>query len=421
MPLFAYTAIEARSGRTRRGELESSSPEQAVADLKSRGLAPTALKLAGASAIPGSRTSRSAKSPGLRTKPGWTIGRVIGPKALARFTRQMATLDKAGMPLLRSLEVLARQERNPAFRAVLENLAATIRSGGSLSDGLRQHPRIFDRLYVNMVRAGEAGGVVGEVLARVAGFMEKGERIKGRIKAAMTYPIIVVLLAGAIVSGLMVFVVPKFEQIFASMLKGQPLPALTRFVLGASNLVKDHAWEAAGLMTLGVIAFVLLRKTRAGTRGGDWLLIKAPVMGDLFLKAAIGRFTRTFGTLLSSGVPMLSALVITRDTSGNAHVAGAIDVVHDRVKAGDNVARPLAATGIFPGLVTGMIEVGEETGALPDMLTRIADTYDEEVDNAVTALTSLIEPLMIMFMALMVGTIVLALFLPIVSLIQHLQ
>ena len=421
MPTFAYTAIEARSGRTRRGTLESASAEKATAELKARGLAPTALTVAGTETGTVASPRRRARRSATRKKARWAWRRAIGPKGLARFTRQMATLDKAGMPLLRSLEVLARQERNEAFRAVLEDLAGTIRSGGSFSDGLRHHPRLFDRLYVNMVKAGEAGGVMGEVLGRLAGFMEKSERIKGRVKAAMTYPIIVVVLAGAIVSGLMVVVVPKFEEIFATMLKGQALPALTRLVLGASTLISHHAVAAAGVLALGYAGFVLFHRTRTGIRAVDWVLIKAPLLGDLFLKAAIGRFTRTFGTLLSSGVPMLPALVITRDTSGNAHVAGAIERVHDRVKAGDAVAGPLAATGIFPGLVSSMIEVGEETGALPDMLTRIADTYDEEVDNAVTALTSLIEPLMIVGMAVMVGTIVIALFLPIVSLIQHLQ
>jgi type IV pilus assembly protein PilC len=232
--------------------------------------------------------------------------------------------------------------------------------------------------------------------------------------------VIISLVAATIVSMLMVFVVPTFKSIFRDMLKGQPLPALTEGLLTVSNFLKDHFILAIGLAVVLGVGGRLFRKTRIGARLFDWLLIHTPVLGDLFLKAAIARFTRTFGTLLASGVPILQALIITRDTSGNVHIADAINVVHDRVKEGDNVAKPLESTHIFPGMVTSMIEVGEETGALPDMLTRIADTYDEEVDTAVAGLTSIIEPIMIVFMAVMVGTIVIALFLPMVSIIQHL-
>jgi type IV pilus assembly protein PilC len=350
-----------------------------------------------------------------------SFGRPINGKGLAVFTRQLATLVKAGMPILRSLEVLARQERRPAFKSVIEDIADTIRSGGNFSDGLGGNDRVFDRLYINMVKAGEAGGVLDTVLERLAVFMEKAQRIAGKVKAAMIYPIIIICVACAIVSVLMVFVVPKFQEIFSGLLKGQALPVLTQGLMDVSNFMKDHYLLAIGC-AIGVwIGFKIFSKMKFGRRVLDWLLIHMPIMGDLFLKAAIARFTRTFGTLLASGVPILQALIITRDTSGNVHVANAINVVHDRVKEGDNVAKPLESTHIFPGMVTSMIEVGEETGALPDMLTRIADTYDEEVDNAVAGLTSIIEPIMIVFMALMVGTIVIALFLPLVSIIQHLS
>ena len=428
MPTFTYTAIEAASGRERSGTLESSSPELATADLKSRGLAPMALTFAAASKpnqpVPKSgakKTAPATEQLPKKRKRVIVIGRMIGAKGLTLFTRQLATLVKAGMPLLRGLEVLARQEKNAAFRGVLEDLAEAIRSGGNFSDGLLQHPGIFDRLYVNMVKAGEAGGVLDIVLERLARFMEKAERIKSKVKSAMTYPIIVMTLAVGIMAALMVFVVPKFEQIFSGLLKGQPLPALTRFVLGVSYFFKHNIVLTLGLFFAACVAFLVFRRTRAGARTLDWLVLKLPVLGELFLKAAIARFTRTFGTLLASGVPILETLIITRDTSGNVHVSEAIDIVHDRVKEGDNVARPLESTAIFPGMVTSMIEVGEETGALPEMLSRIADTYDEEVDNSVAALTSIIEPLMIVFLALVVGTIVIALFLPIVSIIQHLQ
>ncbi|MSU22916.1 MAG: type II secretion system F family protein [Opitutus sp.] len=349
-----------------------------------------------------------------------TFGRPVNGKGLAVFTRQLATLVKAGMPILRSLEVLARQEKRPAFKEVIENIGDAIRSGGNFSDGLAANEKVFDRLYINMVKAGEAGGVLDTVLERLAVFMEKAQRIAGKVKAAMVYPVIIVIVASLIVSVLMIFVIPTFKNIFRDMLKGQPLPALTEGLMIVSNFLKEHyVYALAGLPALYVL-YRLFSRTRFGARLIDWLLIHAPVVGDLFLKSAIARFTRTFGTLLASGVPILQALVITRDTSGNVHVANAINVVHDRVKEGDNVAKPLESTHIFPGMVTSMIEVGEETGALPDMLTRIADTYDEEVDTAVAGLTSIIEPIMIVFMAVVVGLIVVALFLPMVSIIQNL-
>ncbi|MES1166992.1 MAG: type II secretion system F family protein [Pseudomonadota bacterium] len=346
------------------------------------------------------------------------IGRVAGRRELTVFTRQLATLVKAGMPLVRALGVLSRQERKPAFKAVIDGLAEAIRGGGNLSDGLARHPRVFDRLYVNMVKAGEAGGALAVVLERLALFMEKRERIRGRVKSALTYPVIIMVVALAIVSALMTFVVPRFQDIFNGMLKGQPLPPLTRVVLLTCGAIRNHLPAVAAVSLLIAVAHALFGRTPLGRRSMDWVLIRLPWLGELFLKSAVARFTRTFGTLLASGVPILRALAITRDTAGNVHVAAAIMVVHNRVKEGDSVARPLAATGIFPDMVAGMIEVGEETGALPDMLARIADAYDEEVDNAVASLTSIIEPVMIVVMAVLVGVIVIALFLPIIRIIQ---
>ena len=356
-----------------------------------------------------------------RKRRGITIGRPITAKGQAVFTRQLATLVKAGMPIMRSLEVLARQEKKVAFKAVIEDCADTIRSGGNFSDGLAANPKAFDRLYVNMVKAGEAGGVLDTVLDRLAVFTEKAVKIRSKIVAAMVYPAIISLVAGGIMSVLMVWVVPKFQEVFFTMLKGKPLPGLTQFVVGiADALRKNLIMVLAG--TAGVVfLFWLFKRSRFGTKVLHWLLLRIPVLGDLFLRASIARFTRTFGTLLASGVPILQALIITRDTSGNVHVANAINVVHDRVKEGDNVAKPLESTRIFPGMVTSMIEVGEETGALPDMLVRIADNYDEEVDNAVGALTSIIEPFMIVMMAVGVGMIVIAMFLPMVELIKSLS
>ena len=389
----------------------------------------TAPKLAprAAAPLPGAPTAKSptqgvALRAAVTKKPRRRVfGTVLNSKGLTVFTRQLATLVKAGMPILRSLEVLSRQEKRAGFKIVLEEIADTIRSGGNFSEGLAAHPKIFDRLYVNMVRAGEAGGVLSTVLERLSVFNEKSERIKGKVKSAMIYPVIISSVAVTIVSVLMVFVVPKFQEIFTGMLKGQPLPLLTQILLSVSYFMRDHFLLTGGVLIGLYFGFRLFKRTRVGARTIDWLLIPLPVFGDLVLKATIARFTRTFGTLLASGVPMLQAIVITRDTSGNVHVADALNSVHDRVKEGENVAKPLEGTAIFPGMVTSMIEVGEETGALPEMLTRIADSYDEEVDNAVAGITSVIEPIMIVFMAVMVGTIVIALFLPLVSIIQNLQ
>ncbi len=434
MPKFSYTAIETSSGKEKKGSIESSNTEQAANQLKAMGLHPTGLVAEGAapakketskarssSGAAAALASASSKTEPAKKKAPFVIGRVISPAGLTVFTRQLSTLVNAGMPIMRSLETLARQERNLPFKLVVESLADSIRSGGNFSDGLLQHPKIFDRLYVNMIKAGEAGGVLGTVLQRLSVFMEKAQKIKGKVKSAMTYPVIIGMVAVAIVSALMVFVIPKFQGIFQSMLKGKPLPPLTQYVLNLSNFIKDHVLASIGIIVGVWILFVAFKRTKFGTKVIDWILIKTPAIGPLFLKAAIGRFTRTFGTLLASGVPILQALIITRDTSGNVHVAAALNAVHDRVKEGDNVAKPLAATKVFPNMVSSMIEVGEETGALPDMLNRIADTYDDEVDNAVAGLTSIIEPIMIVFMAVVVGIIVIALFLPIIEIIKNLS
>ncbi len=427
MPKFSYTAIESTSGKEKKGTVESATPEQASIELKAMGLLPTSLAPDGAGKSPpkdprkvGGPTMAAASGPGpvKKKKGGMTFGRVISTSGLTIFTRQLSTLVNAGMPIMRSLETLGRQEKNPAFKEIIDTLVESIRSGGNFSDGLLQHPKVFDRLYVNMVKAGEAGGVLGTVLDRLAKFMEKAEKIKGKVKAAMTYPVIIVFVAVAIVSALMVFVVPQFEKIFQGLLKGQAMPGLTLMVIGFSNFIKHNILVTIGIIVAGWFSFKAWHRTAKGTFVVDWLLIKSPAIGPLFLKASIGRFTRTLGTLLASGVPILQALIITRDTSGNVHVANALSLVHDRVKEGDNVAKPLESTKVFPNMVTSMIEVGEETGALPEMLNRVADTYDEEVDNAVAGLTSIIEPIMIVFMAVVVGTIVIALFLPIIGIIK---
>jgi type IV pilus assembly protein PilC len=420
MPTYTYTAIEAASGRKRAGELDSADVDTAIGALKTRGLHPIALA---PMTEPDEGRAGRAPAGSAWVAPGgrWPrLRRAAGTKELTILTRQLAALVNAGMPLVRSLDLLARQERNPAWRAVIAGLADVIRAGGTLSDGLRRHPKIFDRLYVGMIQAGESGGTLDLVLDRLARHLEKVGQVRARMKAAMTYPVVIMVVAVVIVAGLMAFVVPRFEAIFVGVLKGAPLPALTQAVLGASRWVEQHGWGLLGALILLGLGARWLRHTAAGARAADRLCLRLPLLGALLLKAAIARFSRTLGSMLASGVPILEALQLTRDACGNRTVGEAIGTVHRRVREGEGVARPLAATGVFPPVVAGMVEVGEETGTLPAMLARIADLYDEEVDNTVAGLTSLLEPAMIVIMALVVGTIVLALFLPIIRIIQML-
>jgi type IV pilus assembly protein PilC len=422
MPKFQFTAVDT-NGKERTGLVEAASSELASAQVKSMGLFPTQLSQE-AEAKTARKTDKGRKiapSAALKKKKPTVIGKIVSQKGLTIFTRQLATLISAGLPLLRSLEVLERQEKNPGFKWVLGELAENIRSGNTFSEGLSQNPKVFNRLFINMLKAGEAGGVLDTVLNRLAGFMEKSLKIKGKVKAAMVYPVIILSVAILILIGLLTFVVPKFKSIFDDLLNGAPLPVLTQFVLNTSDLICNNIIATIGVVAAVVFLFKLFRKTKQGSRIVDRAILTMPPVGDLFRKAAISRFCRTLGTLLNSGVPILQALNITRDTSGNTILMDAIDVVHERVKEGEGVSGPLETTKVFPTMVTSMIDVGEETGELPEMLTRIADTYDEEVDNAVAALTSIIEPIMIVFLAVIVGVIVIALFMPIIKIIDTLQ
>jgi len=344
-------------------------------------------------------------------------GAKVKSKILTIFTRQLATLIEAGLPLMRSLNTLAKQERNPVMRATMVQLATAVESGGTFSEALAQHPRIFDRLYVNMVRAGELGGVLEIVLNRLAEFQEKSQKIKGKVLSAMIYPLVVLVIAGAILSFLLVFIVPKFQQIFADALPGQPLPAVTVFVIGCSHFLVSEWYIVIGLIVLVIFGYKALASVPAGVLFLDQVALRIPVFGDLTNKTAISRFARTLGTLISSGVPILQALNITRDTAGNVIVANAINKIHDSVKEGESVVGPMESSSIFPPMVTSMVQVGEETGQLPDMLVKVADVYEAEVDNVVTGLTSILEPIMIVMLAVIVGTIVIALFMPMVGLI----
>jgi Type II secretory pathway, component PulF len=418
MPNFSYVALDAR-GQQVTGVIEAASQNEAVGALRQAGYFPKSVDVETKAS---KKVAKAAKGGGLGKKEISLFKRsTIKGRTLMIFTRQLATLIDAGLPLLRSLTVLAKQEKDPVLRSTITQLAESVQGGSTFSDSLSVHPKIFNKLYINMVKAGELGGVLELVLLRLAEFQEKAQRIKNKVVSAMFYPIIVLIIAVAILGFLLVFIVPKFEAIFADMLGGKPLPALTRFVIGASNVVKDNIlWIIGGAIIL-IVAYKLIARTAKGLQTIDLIKLRAPLFGDLTRKSAISRFSRTLGTLVTSGVPILQALTITRETAGNVIIADAITKVHDAVKEGESIVAPLEASGVFPPMVISMIDVGEETGQLPEMLLKIAEVYDDEVDNAVQGLTSLLEPIMIVMLAVVVGTIVVALFMPLIGIISGLQ
>jgi type IV pilus assembly protein PilC len=314
--------------------------------------------------------------------------------------------------------VLEKQERNPTLKSIIAELAVAIEGGSTFSEGLAQHPKVFNRLFVNMVKAGELGGVLEVVLNRLSEFMEKAQKIKGKVIAAMFYPIAVLVVATVILGVLMVYVIPKFKEVFAGMLENAQLPAFTRLVLGISDIIKDHFVYTIIGIAVFVVLFMLFIRTKIGRHAFDKFKLKVPVVGPVVSKVSISRFTRTLGTLVSSGVPILQALTIVKETAGNVIVANAVTAIHESVKEGETITAPLEASGVFPPMVISMVDVGEQTGALPEMLLKIADNYDDEVDNAVSAMTSLLEPIMIVFLAVIVGSIVIAMFLPLIELMN---
>jgi type IV pilus assembly protein PilC len=426
MPRYTYVALDSR-GQESTGLVDAPSTNEAIGQLRQAGYFPTNVseegKAVGASA---KAAPRAAKTPRVERAPRSKDiilfqRKSVKPKTLMIFTRQLATLIDAGLPLLRGLNVLAKQERDTVLKNTINKLADSVQEGSTFSEGLAQHPRLFNNLYVNMVRAGELGGVLELVLTRLAEFQEKAQKVKNKVVAAMVYPIIVLLLAVAIMTFLLIFIVPKFETIFHDMLGDKPLPAITLFVLGVSDSMQHHWALLLGVIVATVVGCKLAARTRAGRVMLDRIKLRAPLFGDLIRKTSISRFSRTLGTLVTSGVPILQALNITRETAGNTVIARAISQVHDSVKEGESIRQPLEASGAFPPMVISMIDVGEETGQLPEMLLKIAEVYDDEVDNSVAALTSLLEPIMIVFLALIVGTIVIALFMPLISIISGLQ
>ena len=421
MTSYAYQAVDA-AGQPMRGTIAVLNQNEALRRIREMGLFPIKLTerrperdLPTHSTQAGKRTSTLASLSRISIP---LLERRVKPRTLAVFTRQLATLIDAGMPLLRGLRILEQQETNPRLKRIVGKVGEAIEGGGSLTEALAAHPRDFNALYVNMVRAGEVSGALEITLKRLAEFMEKAQKIKGKVKAAMFYPAAVMTVAMGILTVMMVFVVPRFQSVFDGLPGGGQMPVFTRFIIGLSEAARHHA-PVVGLGILGIIiALMLVLRTQWGRWSSDLIKLRAPVIGPVFRKTAISRLTRTLGTLLHSGVPVLQALTIVKETAGNKIVGNLVGDIHESVKQGETVTAPLRNSSVFSPVYVGMVDVGEQTGALPDMLLKIADQCDDDVDNAVSAMTSLLEPIMIVFLAVIVGSIVIAMFWPLVILMN---
>ncbi len=386
----------------RKGEIQASSLAQATAALRRQHIIATNItqKKSGLAAL------NEITIPGL--------GRKITTKDIVVFTRQFATMIDAGLPLVQCLDILASQQENPEFKKVLIDVKSSVEGGSTFADALKKHPKVFDELFVNLVAAGEVGGMLDTILNRLSIFMEKAEKLKGKIKGALTYPIVVIIIACLVVTGLLIWVVPVFEDMFAGF--GQALPAPTQVVVNISDFLQSYWYVILGTIAGIIIGLKQVYKTKKGRYIMDSIFLKIPVFGDLIRKTAVARFTRTLGTMLASGVPILEGLEIVAKTAGNVVIEGAVMEARASLSQGKTLAEPLTQTKVFPGMVTQMIAVGESTGALDAMLSKIADFYEDEVDAAVEALTSLIEPLLMAFLGIVVGGLVIALYLPIFQL-----
>lgn len=410
MASFAYEAMN-QAGQEVKDEIEAISTEDALAKIRNLGYFPTRIREKGA--------KTKAAASGKKKSTGTGFG-MVGTKQLTMFTRQLSTLQDAGLPILRSLTILEEQQKPGKLKNVLRAVGEEIEGGSTLSEAFAKHPRVFDRLYVNMVAAGETGGVLDVILNRLAEFMEKAQKLKRKIIGAMIYPAVVVSFAVGIVSGIMIIVIPKFKEIFADF--NTTLPPITQVLLTFSD------WFIEGTPPGWMVVFIgppivwglykLVRSSKGGRYVSDFTMLKVPGLGALIQKTSIARFTRTLGTLIAAGVPILEALHITRETSGNEVYGRALESVHDSIREGETFAAPLREANVCDSLVVNMIDVGEETGELDKMLIRIADNYEDEVDTAVAGLISILEPLMVVSLGGVVGFIVIALFMPLVSLMQ---
>ncbi|MCP9438530.1 MAG: type II secretion system F family protein [Nitrospira sp.] len=396
MATFAYVG-RTKSGAVRKGELVAKSRDEAVEILRKQSVVVTSLQ---------EKVSKSAFS--------FSMGGGVSDKDLVVFTRQFGTMINAGLPLVQCLDILATQSENAVLKKAVGEIKSDVESGSTFSDSLRKHPKIFDDLYVNMVHAGEVGGLLDTIMSRLSKHIEKAMKLKGQIKSAMVYPSAIIGIAAIVITVLMIWVIPVFEKMFKEMSGGtMALPGPTQLVIDMSNFVQA-SWYMIVAAIIGIV--VAVKKYYATAQGRlaiDKSLLKLPIFGSLILKASVAKFTRTLGTLLSSGVPLLEALTICAKTAGNKVVEGALLEAKVSISGGKTIADPLAKSGTFPKMVTHMIAVGESTGALDNMLGKIADFYEDEVDEAVANLTALLEPMMMVFLGVTVGFIVVAMYLPI--------
>ncbi len=394
MPVYVWAGIDP-SGQNTKGEIEAKD-EQTARLLLSR---------------------KKIRIKKIKTKPKDLFENIsflqpkVKTKDIVIFTRQLSTMIDAGLPLVRGLEILASQQENPTFKKMLTEIKTDVESGSTFADALKKYPKHFDRLYRNMVAAGEIGGILDDVLRRLSDYMEKAQALKAKVKSAMTYPAIVLAISAVVLSIILIFVIPTFAKMFNEF--GAALPGPTVMVINLSNFMKSYFFAIAGGIAFLVILFKKYYATEKGRYFVDKLLLKAPVFGPLIRKVAVAKFTRTLGTLINSGVPIIEALNVAAGTAGNKIVENAIRAVKASISEGRSIAQPLTESKVFPSMVVQMISVGETTGALDAMLNKIADFYDEEVDTAVDGLTSMIEPFMIVFLGGTIGSIVIAMYLPI--------
>jgi len=417
MPTFQYEAMNS-VGQVVKDDIEANSQEEAIAKIRAMGHFPTKIKERAA------RKTRQAAGAAREAGSGATtrrrsVGRVP-TKILTQFTRQLSTLQDAGLPILRSLRILEQQQKPGPMRVAIRTVADDVESGASLSEAMARHPKAFNKLYTNMVAAGEAGGVLDTVLRRLADFMESAQRLKRKVIGAMVYPIAVVTFAMLIVLGIMLFIIPKFEKIYADF--GADLPGITKMMISISQWIQRGGWAVIVVSPLALFLLIkLLKQSNGGRHLVDSVKLKLPLVGGILSKTAVARFSRTLGTLLAAGVPILEAISITRETAGNEVFSRALVKVHDGIREGEDFAAPLRQAKIVEPMVVNMIDVGEETGDLDKMLGRIADTYDEEVETMVAAMVSMLEPVMVIVLGVIVGFIVVAIFMPLPKLIQAVQ
>ncbi|MFC1580139.1 type II secretion system F family protein [Thermodesulfobacteriota bacterium] len=394
MPVYQWVAIT-KKGRKLKGELDAANENIALNQLRKRNFDVQKLK---------------EKPKDIFANISFMQPKVTN-KDIVIFTRQFSTMIDAGLPLVQGLGILGEQLENPTFKRILQQITKDVESGSTLAEAMKKHPQVFDNLFVNLIAAGEVGGILDTILRRLAEYIEKNEKLKARIKGAMTYPIVVMAIAILVIAVILIFVIPVFEDMFASF--GKALPVPTQIVVNMSRFMKGNIhWVLLGLFALGYAA-KKYRNSKGGRRTTDALALKLPIFGMMLKKVAVARFTRTLGTMIQSGVPILDALEIVAKTSGNVILEEIIYEVRSSIAEGQTIAEPLSENDIFPGMVIQMISVGEATGALDTMLEKIADFYDEEVDQAVEALTSMLEPLLMLFLGGSIGGLVVAMYLPI--------